>query len=476
VTDPTTLDATAAAEQLATGALTAVALTRAYLERIAAHDGPRAVSGPERWPGRPGLNAFITVLAEQALDAARTSDARTARGERCSRLDGVPIALKDNIAVAGVPTTAGMATRRHAVAGHDAEVTRRLREAGAVILGTLNMHEAALGSTTDNPHFGRVANPYRLDHTPGGSSGGSAVAVAARLCAASFGTDTLGSVRLPAAYCGVAGLLPTHGLVSTRGLVPLSERFDAVGPIARSVRDLALLLDVIAGDDPACPESQPPPPGFAGGALAAIDIRALVVGRPTGFDGVPVDDEIRAAWQAAMTALGEMGCRVRDVEIPGYDPDRMRRTAFLVIEADAAVTLGNDLAQRPEHLSPELRGFLEYGARLPATRLVQAERLLVAARAATRRVVADVDVLVLPSAPQTAFPFGTPAPTSQPIYTALASIAGLPAVSVPAGLTRAGLPIGLQLIGPPFGDRTVLALAHALERTTGPTIPPPDLA
>jgi aspartyl-tRNA(Asn)/glutamyl-tRNA(Gln) amidotransferase subunit A len=447
----TEIDVTAAARLLAEGRVSAFELTRAYLGRIDRLEGT--------------LNSFVTVMADQALAAASAADARAARGERRGPLDGIPLALKDNIDVAGVPTTNGLAARRHAVAPHDAHVVARLRAAGAVIVGKLNMHEIALGGTTDNPHLGRSANPHRPDCTPGGSSGGSGAAVAARLCAAALGTDTLGSVRLPAAYCGVSGLKPTPGLVSTRGVCPLSFRLDHVGPLARSVRDLGLLLEAVAGYDPDCAESEP----ARGAPTSAVpdepDVRGLVLGRLRNVDTVPMEPDIRDAWDRALALLETLGCQVRDVELPGYDFGHARRAGLLVVECEAALAHAEDLARDPARFSPGVRAMLEYGRDAKAARLVKAERLIALARLAARTALAHVDALVLPTASQVAFPFSEPAPDHQADLTALANLAGLPAVSVPMGFSGAGLPMGLQIVGRPFTEGTVLALARAYERT-----------
>jgi aspartyl-tRNA(Asn)/glutamyl-tRNA(Gln) amidotransferase subunit A len=195
--------------------------------------------------GRP-LNCFITLCPDTALAEARAADARSAMGKRLGPLDGIPVGLKDNIDVAGVPTTNGFGGGPLRIPGEDAAVTRHLRDAGVVILGKLAMHEGALGATTDNPHHGRTHNPFRYSHSPGGSSGGSGAAVAAGLCCAALGTDTGGSVRIPASWCGVVGLKPSYGLISTRGVVPLSHRLDHVGPLTRTVADAALLMDTLA--------------------------------------------------------------------------------------------------------------------------------------------------------------------------------------------------------------------------------------
>jgi aspartyl-tRNA(Asn)/glutamyl-tRNA(Gln) amidotransferase subunit A len=448
--DVTDLDLATASALLAERRLSSVELVRGCLARIEALDGV--------------LHCFVTLTPDTALAAADASDERATRRARLGPLDGIPLALKDNIDVAGVPTTNGIGARRGAVATDDAEVVRRLRRAGAVILGKCAMQEAAFGGTGDNPHFGRTANPHRLDHSPGGSSSGSGAAVAARLCPAALGTDTLGSVRLPAAYCGVLGIKPTFGLVSTRGVVPLCWTFDHVGVLARSARDLGLVLDAMAGYDPESAESRQAPPGWRAAVADDGRVNGLVLGRPRAFDALVVNPEIASAWEQALDLLAELGCTVREVELPGYDPERARRAAVLLIEAEGAVAHGEILAREPNALSPDVRVMLEYGRDASAERLVRAGRVLAGARLAARQALAEVDALALPAACETAFPFSAPAPATQAVLTALANIAGLPAVSVPMGVTRTGLPMGLQIVGRRFAEATVLVLASAYER------------
>ena len=431
----TTLGIAGAAEGLASGAISARELTAAYLDRIAERDRT--------------LRCFVSVLTETAEHEARAADARRVHGQALGPLDGIPIAVKDNIDVAGVPTTNGMGSRPGIVATRDAEVVRRLRAAGAVIVGKLNMHEGALGGTTDNPHHGRTHNPWRPGFTPGGSSGGSGAAVAARLCAGALGTDTMGSVRLPAAYCGVAGLKPTHGLISVDGVVPLCRRLDTIGPLARSVGDLGLLLEIledsVRGRTPA---ARTTPGRFTVGLLANLE-------------QVELDPDVARAFAASLETLQRLGGTLRRVELPGYDPAAARRAGFLLCEAEAADIHAAALAAHPAALSPPFRAFLEYGRRAPASRLAEAGRVVDAAGESLRRALEHVDVVAAPVAPQPAFSFDAPAPPNQADLTALASFAGCPAVSVPSALSRDGLPIGLQLIGAPLSERALLRTARA---------------
>ncbi|HUA53758.1 MAG TPA: amidase, partial [Candidatus Sulfotelmatobacter sp.] len=311
-------------------------------------------------PGR-ALNAFVVVCGGDAMRAAEAAAARAAAGRRLGPLDGIPVALKDNIDVAGMPTGNGFGgAAPWRVPTEDAEVTRRLRAAGAVILGKLAMHEGALGATNDNPHTGRTFNPHGPDRapglTPGGSSGGSAAAVGAGLCAAALGTDTGGSVRLPAAYCGVVGLKPSYGLVSPRGVVPLSYRLDHVGPLTRTVADAALMLQVLAGFDPECPEARRFPPLALSGTPASL--AGLKLGVPRNLGDEPAEPAVLAAFRSACAVLERLGAAIETVGLPTYDMARGRRALLVRVEVEGAFIHGPLLAREPERFSPEMRGFL----------------------------------------------------------------------------------------------------------------------
>jgi aspartyl-tRNA(Asn)/glutamyl-tRNA(Gln) amidotransferase subunit A len=359
------------------------------------------------------------------------------------------------------------------IAAHDAEVTRRLRAAGAVIFGKLNMHEGALGGTTDNLHHGRTQNPWQLGLTPGGSSGGTGAAVAARLCAAGIGTDTLGSVRLPAAYCGVAGLKPTHRVVSARGVVPLSGRLDTVGPIARCVADLGLMFDVMAGFDPEYPGSVQRPGEATRVATEKADLTGVTCGIITNLDLVEMDADVRSTFARSIEMLEALGASIRRIDFADYDPTTARRAGLLVCEADGAAVHERAMTEWPGAFSPEFRRMLEYGRDAPRERLIKAERVIELAGFEVRRALGEVDLIVSPTTPQPAFPFDGPVPVSQADLTAIASFGGCPAVSLPCGLTRTGLPVGLQLIGRPSGERALLAAARSFEARCGFSATPP---
>jgi aspartyl-tRNA(Asn)/glutamyl-tRNA(Gln) amidotransferase subunit A len=430
------LDLTAQAQALARNETTSVALTEALLAAIAARNAQ--------------LGAFLHVDAEGARHAAAASDARRAAGQLRGALDGLSVAYKDNIDVAGMPTTAGMATRRGRIAGGDAFVVQRLRAAGMVILGKLNLHEAALGATSDNPHFGRCENPLRTGFTPGGSSGGSAAAVAAGLCALALGSDTMGSVRIPAAYCGVVGFKPSWGRVSTAGSVACCHALDHIGPLVRSQRDLALVMPVLDAFDARCADArrfaaQPavPHPRF----VAAADIEAL-----------GVEPAVAAAYHRALQALRDGGATVSDIALSGYDFGRSRRAGLLMVEADLLVEHAADWRSQPQNFSPELARLLRWAEGQSAAALAAAQRTVAAAHIEAARWFGHGDVMLLPTAPQTAFAFGVPAPANQADLTAVANMAGLPALSVPLPVAAGALPIGLQCIAAAGADATLLAL------------------
>lgn len=427
-------DLTAQGQALATGRISSVALTQAQLDAIAA---------------RPALNAYLHVDAAGALRAAAQSDARRAAGQLCGPLDGLTLAVKDNIDVAGMPTTAGMATRRDRVAAQDAFAVARLRDAGMVVVGKLNMHEAALGATNDNPHYGRCENPHRAGYTPGGSSGGSACAVAAGLCALALGTDTMGSVRIPAAYCGVVGLKASYGRISTGGTVACSYALDHIGPLTRSRRDLALVVPVLAVFDAACPDARELPgrPAWAVPRwVGARDVEAL-----------GVSPEVAAAYRCALQVLRARGDEVCEIALGSYDFGRARRAGLLIVEADLLVEHAEDWQTVPEQFSGELARFMRYGEKQSAAAYAAALRTVAAAHVEVARWFAHGDVMLLPTAPQQAFAFGAPVPANQADLTSIANMAGLPALSVPLPVAEGALPIGLQLIAPMGAEATLLA-------------------
>lgn len=409
----------------ADGATSAGAVTEHHLERIRALD--------------PSLRAFIDIDEAGAEQAAAESGVFVA-GAASRALEGVPVAIKANIDVAGLATSAGMEARRDMVATADADAVARLRGAGAVVLGTLNMHEAALGADTDNPWFGRAFNPHGQYRTPGGSSGGSGAAVAAGLCVAALGTDTLGSVRIPAAYCGVYGLKPTRGLVSQQGLALVAAGFDTIGPLARSLDDLAAVLRTISD----APEARP--------------IREIVLMRDLG--GVRCEPGVLDGYTRALDAFAAQGLLTR--EMPLLDLKAIRLAGFIRTARELGGRLAALRAERPEGFSPSLSFLLDYGSRATAKEVAAGDALL----ADSARTLADAisdGALLLPATPQAAFVQGSGAPSNQADFTALASIAGLPALAVPAGVDADGMPVAVQLVGAAGNDLGLIDLARRID-------------
>jgi len=426
------------AAQVRAGRATACDAVAVYLDRIARHGA--------------ALNAFLAVAADPARVVAEALDRPRRDGAPLGPLAGVPLAIKDNLDVAGLAATAGIGALRGRTPERDAACVARLRQADAVLLGKTNMDEAAFGAANDNPHFGRCHNPHRPDCTPGGSSGGSAAAVAAGLAAAALGSDTLGSVRIPASYCGCVGYKPTRGSVPVGGLMPLCRSLDEVGVLARSVADCAAVFDAIRD-----------PVSRAAGALRP-ELAGMSVGVVGGLD---VEPEIAAATDRTATALAACGCTVSRCALEGIDLARVRRAGLLVTEAEGALVHAQLLADPASGISQALRDGLGYGAAQTRERVAQAWELL---RDASRRLdslFASFALLLLPTTPQTAFPFGSPVPASQAELTVLANAGGFPAISVPAGWSSGALPLGIQLIGARGSDALVLAAGAACERALG---------
>ncbi len=451
---PCFLSAAELGRRLARHELSAPEVTRAYLERIARH-GPR-------------LNAFLAVTAERALIEARAVEDEIAAGRHRGPLHGVPLALKDLFETAGLATTAGSRILGANVPTRDATAWARLHAAGLVLVGKTNLHEFAFGTTTDNPHFGPARNPWDPTRSPGGSSGGSGAALAAGLCAASLGTDTGGSIRIPAAACGVVGLKPTLGRVSRHGVVPLCWSLDTVGPMARTVEDVALLLEAIAGADPA-DDACVPLPGEAFGRELEAGVRGLALGVPREwfFDGVAAD--LAAAVEAALVALEREGARRVAVAAPDMEAAHTAHHAILAVEA--ASFHGRWLRERPGDYGDDVRRGLELGSLIPATDYVNARRQQTVARRTFAAALAAADVLVTPTLPVAPLRVGEPmsrepAEAWNRLLTPF-NLAGLPAVSVPCGFDDAGLPVGLQVVGAPFAEARLLRVARAVERAVG---------
>ena len=417
---------------------------------------------------QPTLNAFITVAADQALLDARERDLELKNGRWRGPLHGVPFALKDNIDTAGLRTSAASAVFSDRVPAEDAEVVRRLKEGGAVILGKLNMDEFAAGGTSTVSYFNPVHNPWMLDRSAGGSSGGSAVAVATGLCFGALGTDTTGSIRIPAAFCSVVGLKPTYGRVSARGVIPLSWTLDHVGPVGRTVEDVALILQVIAGHDPRDPFSVDVPVGDYVADMQKVNVATLRLGIPR----VPfydlLDPDVAAAAAAALDVLRRLVASVREVHLPPVV------TTPLVTEEEMYAYHAEWFAKAPQLYQPSTRRTLEGASKLLANDYVLALREIAQLRAAVRAVFESVDFLITPTvkiAPRTIEESLKRAHSETPLPPELTNtspfnVFGLPAITVPCGFTKAGLPIGLQIVGPHFQEARVLAVARAYETAT----------
>ena len=474
-----TLTITAAARRLRGGELSATDLTRAALQRIAARE--------------PELNAFITVADEQAaLAAAADADARLRGGTAAGPLDGIPIAVKDVIATAGLRTTAGSRILETFVPPYDATVVTRLRDAGAVIIGKTNCDEFAMGSSNENSAYGAARNPWDLTRVPGGSSGGSAVAVAAGLALGSLGTDTGGSIRLPASYCGIVGMKPTYGRVSRYGVIAYASSLDQVGPFAHDVADCALLLGVLAGHDARDSTSvDRPVPDYA--AALAGGAAGLRVAIPREYFVEGMQPDVAQAVRAAIDTLAGLGATVAPVSLP--HTEYAVSTYYVIATAEASSNLARydgvrygtrvgdsanllDMYRRTRAagFGPEVKRRIMLGTYALSSGYydayyLKAQKVRTLIRQDFSRVFANADVIVTPTAPTTAFRLGEKVADPlqmylSDIFTISINLAGLPAIVLPCGVDASGLPIGLQIVGPPFGEEVVLRAARAYEAAT----------
>jgi aspartyl-tRNA(Asn)/glutamyl-tRNA(Gln) amidotransferase subunit A len=432
--DLTLLNAVALQKAYAQGHTNPVAVTRAHLARITMRN--------------PALHAFVHVCSDLALQQAQASAERWAKGQPLGPLDGVVMALKDNIDVVGMPCTAGTAAYAQRMPGSDAPLYQRLRDAGMVLLGKLNMHEAALGATTDNPVYGRCMNPLREGFTPGGSSGGSAAAVADHLCTIAMGTDTMGSVRIPAAYCGVMGMIPTRSRLPMDGIVPLSPSLDVAGPLARSGYDLAQTMACLLGIS------------IAPAAQASV-WRGLRVGTLPQTTDVEMAPAVQAAWQATQQRLQAQGATLKTVAMPDWSPARNRLHALLMSEWEGADYWLNALGPELPGLSAGLQKMLHYGARLGPEKRQASQAAIDGLRAQAEALFANIDVLLLPTTPHTSFAHTEAAPASQADWACLANMLGAPALSFPC--PSEGLPVSCQLLAAPGQDERLLSLACSLD-------------
>ena len=430
-----------------------VEITRACLDRIE--------------KGNPGLNAFITVTAESALAEARAAEAEILGGGWRGPLHGIPISLKDLIDTAGVRTTSASSLCKERVPHRDAEVVRRLRQAGAVIMGKNNLHEFAYGGSSLVSYFGDVHNPWEGNRIAGGSSGGSAAAVAAGLVYAAIGTDTAGSIREPSALCGCVGLKPTYGRVSSRGVIPLSRSLDHVGPITATVADSAIVLQAIAGYDSGDITSGDVPVEDYVAALRE-DAKTLRVGVPREYFFDDLDPEVAAAMEQALHEIETLVGEVLEVKLE-VPTDRTLQAA------EAYAYHAESVAKTPELYQAETVRRIRSGEAVTAAEYIRHRRDLEEARRNISKVFANVDVLVSPTTPLPAPAIAElkanpealrPAELKLLRNTRPFNVWGLPAISVPCGFTKNGLPIGLQIAGPQWREGIVLRVAHAYEQTT----------
>lgn len=414
----------------------------------------------------PKVNAFITVTSESALAEARAAESDIQRGHWRGPLHGIPIALKDLFDTSGVRTTAASGVFKDRVPAQDAEIVRRVKSAGAVLLGKLNMHEFAYGGSSVVSFFGPVRNPWSLEHIAGGSSSGSAAALAAGLCYGALGSDTGGSIRQPSAYCGTVGIKSTYGRVSTRGVVPLSWLYDHAGPMTRSVADAAAMLQVLAGYDPDDTTTvDTPVPDYT---AALRDTKPLRAGIPRAYFHEALHPEIAAAMDAAISTIKTLAASVQDIEMPASNDTT-------ILRAEAYAYHSENIKKSPELYQPETLKRIRSAEDVTTAGYIQARRQVDQYRRSIRKVFENVDLLVTPT---------TPVPPSS-ISELLAdmdnlrakeivmlrntrpfNILGLPTISIPCGFTVAGLPIGMQITGAPWAEGSVLRLAHAYEQQT----------
>jgi aspartyl-tRNA(Asn)/glutamyl-tRNA(Gln) amidotransferase subunit A len=423
----------------------------------------------------PGIRSFITVDAEGALATARELEAELAAGLSRGPFHGIPLAYKDLFHVRGLPTSCGTKTREYFAADPECTAVSRLREAGAVMLGKLNMTELALGPFGDNAHHGDVQNPWKRGHAAGGSSSGSAAAVAAGFVAGALGSDTGGSIRLPAACCGVVGLKPTYGRVSRAGAMPLSWSMDHVGPLTRTVLDAALLLGAIAGHDARdATSSRRGVPYYERVLETPVD--GLRVGLAENYYFEGLDREMEAGIRAAARVLEGLGALVTPVRVP--DPTPLVEVCNVVTRSESSAIHAKLLRERPHELQPAVRARLEVGLHISAHDYLQALRLRARyTREFVVRVFAEVDALVVPAIPEPApaldsVKAGTPDEVVRRMgrfsrFTRPFNGLGLPALSVPCGFAADGRPLAFQIVGRPFDEATTLRLGHAYEQAAG---------
>ena len=457
-TEPALMSLTSVAKAIAQKRISSREVTQSCLDRIA------------QW--QPRLNAFMAIEAEQALAAADAADAALAKG-KVGVLHGVPLAHKDMYYDAGKVVTCGSKIRRDFVATVTSTALQRLKDAGTIRLGSLQMSEFAYGPTGHNAHYGPVHNPWAVDHITGGSSSGSGSAVAARLTFAALGSDTGGSIRMPAHFCGVTGLKTTVGRISRAGAMPLSQSLDTVGPLARSAEDCALLLGLMAGADPEDPTAiTAPVPDYM--APTTGSVKGLRIGVPTAFYVDDLDSEVAGILDETLAVLKREGANIVQVELP--DQRQLTAACQIVLATEAAAFHKRWLIERPQDYGAQVLMRLQNGLAIPGVLYLEAMRWRGPALAAHLAAVAGVDAVIAPVAPVAAPTIAESdvgnSPDAESViqrltrFTRPINYLGLPSLSIPAGFTRSGLPVGMQLIGRSFDEAMLLRIGAAFQRAT----------
>jgi len=457
--EPALMSLTAVAKAIAGKQLSSHEVTRSCLHRIA------------QW--QPKLNAFMTIEAEAALKAADAADTELAKGQNRGPLHGVPLAHKDMYYDAGHVVSCGSLIRRDFVASTTSTALQRLKDAGTIRLGSLGMAEFAYGPTGHNYHYGAVHNPWKFGHVTGGSSSGSGSAVAARLTFAALGSDTGGSIRMPAHFCGITGLKVTWGRVSRAGAMPLSQSLDTVGPLARTVEDCALLVGLMAGADPEDPTaSTAPVPDYM--AATSASIKGLRIGVPTSFYVDDLDADVAKILDDTIAVLKREGAVIVKVDLP--DQRQLSSACQLVLATEAAAYHKRWLIERPQDYGPQVLMRLQNGLAIPGVLYLEALRWRGPALAAHVAATANVDAVLAPVAPVAAPSIAESdignAPDAEAViqrltrFTRTINYLGLPALSIPSGFTAKGLPVGMQLVGRSFDEATLLTIGAAFQRAT----------
>jgi len=446
-----------------------VEVTKVCLERINSYDSK--------------INAFITVLPERALKTARQMEKEILKRKYRGPLHGIPYAAKDLFFTKGVRTTCGSKILKEFVPKYDATVISRLNSAGAILLGKLNMHEFAYGTTSVNPHYGPVRNPWNRERITGGSSGGSAAALVCSFALLTLGTDTGGSIRIPSALCGVAGLKPTFGRISKYGVYPLCWSLDHPGPMAKRVMDLAIALNILAGYDPHDPFSaQENVPNYQ--RALTKNLKGIRLGVPKEYYFDHLEGEVQQAVSQAIQELKKIGAKILPISIP-HLPE-FSAAAFISLLAEGAACLEKWHKTRAEDLGKDVLGRLNLGSAIKATQYLQAQRMRRIAQETFREVFTKVDALITPQLPIVApsigqetisigdFTEGVASALTR--FTRIFNLTGLPTISVPCGFSASGLPIGLQIVGQAFAEGTILKVGYAYQMNTNWHMRRPDLA